>query len=62
VNLLAPMILCKKYLSHSTNQKKHIINISSVMSQIVATSSIDYIASKWGLFGFHECLRYGKLT
>jgi short-subunit dehydrogenase len=62
INLIAPMILCKKaIIKAGDNKNLHIVNISSIMSQIIATNSCDYISSKWGLFAFHESLRHGKI-
>jgi short-subunit dehydrogenase len=60
VNLLAPMQLCKKLLIHKTKhqEKLHIVNVASVMSHITSSKSTDYCSSKWGLFAFHECMRY----
>lgn len=60
VNLIAPMILSKRLIKHNKtiNNKLHIITISSVMSHLIADNSSDYITSKWGLYAFHECLRY----
>ena len=60
VNLLAPMQLCKKLLSHKTKhqEKLHIVNVASVMSHITSLKSTDYCSSKWGLFALHECMRY----
>jgi all-trans-retinol dehydrogenase (NAD+) len=56
VNFLAPMIICKKLLSHYDNI--HVTNIASVMSHLIADKSCDYISSKWALYAFHESLRY----
>jgi len=59
-NLLAPIVLSKKLLHHNTiNQNKlHIVNIASVMSHLTSCKSTDYSTTKWGLYAFHECLRY----
>lgn len=58
INLLAPMKICKKVIEKSTNNSCHIVNMCSIMSQITVRKTIEYISSKWGLFGFHESLRY----
>jgi short-subunit dehydrogenase len=60
VNLVAPMLLCKRVINTWKGMGGgHIVNIASVMSHICTSKSTAYITSKWGLYGFHECLRYG---
>jgi short-subunit dehydrogenase len=61
INLLAPMKLCKLFTNFYLKEKKnkiHIITMASVMSHIIADKSSDYISSKWGLYSFHEAMRY----
>jgi uncharacterized protein len=57
-NLIAPMLITKRLLEEESNKNMHIVNIASVMSHITACKSTDYTSSKWGLYAFHECLRY----
>lgn len=59
INLLSPMLLCKAVIDSKINTSStvHIVTISSAMSHLVSPNSSDYIATKWGLFGFHESLR-----
>ena len=59
INLIAPMKLCKLFTDHYLKLNKiHIITMASVMSHIIADKSSDYISSKWGLYSFHEAMRY----
>lgn len=57
INLLSPMLLCKAVIDSKKGLPIHIVTISSAMSHLVSPNSSDYIATKWGLFGFHESLR-----
>ena len=59
VNLLSHMLLTKAILNDKLNHKSniHIVTIASVMSHLVSQNSCEYVASKWGLFAFHESLR-----
>ena len=59
VNLLSHMLLTKAVLNEKVNNKSnvHVVTIASVMSHLVSQNSCEYVASKWGLFAFHESLR-----
>jgi short-subunit dehydrogenase len=61
INLIAPMLMCKKVIPLMQGSG-HIVNIASVMSHTAASKSSLYIMSKWGLYGFHESLRYGNFV
>jgi all-trans-retinol dehydrogenase (NAD+) len=59
VNLLSHMLLTKAIINEKVNSNSnvHIVTIASVMSHLVSQNSCEYVASKWGLFAFHESLR-----
>ena len=62
VNLLAPMKFIKGFIDNkiSKNNKEktlHFVTMCSEYSHSVAAKSSDYIASKWGVFAFMECVR-----
>jgi short-subunit dehydrogenase len=58
VNLIAPVVLTKKFILNYSKNQIHVVNMASVMSHTISDKSPDYISSKWGLYSFHECLRY----
>ena len=53
-NLIFAITLYKLFIY---NKKIHFVTIASVMSHIISQKSSAYIASKWGLYAFHECIR-----
>lgn len=63
INLLTPMKIIKAFIDLKKNSDKnslnkiHFVSLCSVMSHITSKNSADYIASKWGLFGFVESVR-----
>ena len=58
VNLISPMLLTKHFITRrAPDRVLHIVTIASVMSHTISQKSSDYVASKWGLYGFHESIR-----
>ena len=63
INLLTPMKIIKAFIDLKKNSNKnsqnkiHFVSLCSVVSHITSKNSSDYIASKWGLFGFVESVR-----
>ena len=63
INLLTPMKIIKAFIDLKKNSNKnsqnkiHFVSLCSVLSHITSKNSSDYIASKWGLFGFVESVR-----
>ncbi|PSN14277.1 short-chain dehydrogenase [filamentous cyanobacterium CCP5] len=59
VNLLAPMRLSSRFAADMIARRRgHIVNISSLAGWIAAPGLTAYAASKFGLRGFSEGLRY----
>ena len=62
-NLITPMNLINLLINNHLkinnikNKKLHIVTIASTMSHLVSQKSSDYVASKWGLYAFHESIR-----
>ncbi len=63
VNLASPLLVTKLFLNEMEKHDKeiHVVNIASNLSHVVSRKSVPYIASKFGLFGMHEAIRYGKV-
>jgi len=63
VNLLAPMQLSSHFASDMKERRQgHIVNISSLAGWIAPPGLTAYAASKYGLRGFSEGLRYELAT
>ena len=68
INLLSPIKIIKSFIDNKTkksnlvNKQLHFVTMCSVLSHIAASNSSDYICSKWGLYGFIECIRSEFLT
>jgi short-subunit dehydrogenase len=64
INLISPFILTKKFLDLFEKNKNvdeyHLVNIGSNLSHIVSRKSSPYITTKWGLYGMHDSIKYGK--
>jgi short-subunit dehydrogenase len=64
INLISPFILTKKFLNLFEKNKNvdeyHVVNIGSNLSHIASRKSSPYITSKWGLYGMHDSIKYGK--
>lgn len=63
VNLISPSLLTKKFLSQTENFKDdefHVVTTASIVSHLTFRKSAPYVASKWGLYGLHECIRLGS--
>lgn len=59
VNLLGPIRVAKEILPHFRRRKSGlVVNVSSVAGQISVPLQSIYHASKWGLEGFSESLRF----
>ena len=63
INLLAPMKIIKSFIDNKISKKQlsnkslHFVTLCSCLSHIASSNSCDYICSKWGLYGFIECVR-----
>ena len=63
INLLSPMKIIKSFIDNKNNNKSlsnksiHFVTLCSVLSHITSSNSYDYIASKWSLYGFVDCIR-----
>lgn len=61
VNYLGPVYLMKKLLPKmQTDNKGHIVNISSIVHCLYATNLAEYCGSKAAIYNFHASLRLGK--
>ena len=61
INLSSPMVLTRKFLEKmgENSEEFHVVNIASNLAHMTTRKSAPYIASKWGLFGMHDSIRYG---
>ena len=63
INLTTPMKIIKAFIDNKKskpellNKQIHFVSLCSTISYIVSTNTSDYIASKWGLYGFMEGVR-----
>ena len=63
INLIAPMKIIKAFIDNKKskpelfNKQLHFVTLCSVISHIASANSSDYIASKWGIYGFMESVR-----
>lgn len=58
INLLGMIWVTKAFLNNMIERNSgHIVNIASAGSFVGVSGMADYVASKFGVFGFHESLR-----